>query len=254
METTYGDRDHRSWNASVDELIDAIAATHARGGNVVIPTFALERAQEVLYALSVGMEQGRLPRHLTAFLDSPMAISATEIFSRYPDALRAAFHAQLLRDDPFALPGLRMTRDASESMAINAIRGGAVIMAGSGMATGGRVRHHLRHNLWNPAASIVFVGYAAQGTLARLIIDGAKHVRLFDEDIQVRAQIHTINGFSAHAGQSELLAWLERCGKPRRVFLVHGDAERGMRAFSERLQQRRIPWQIPGAGEPIWLR
>ncbi|MGC9185893.1 MAG: MBL fold metallo-hydrolase RNA specificity domain-containing protein, partial [Thiomonas sp.] len=139
-------------------------------------------------------------------------------------------------------------------MAINAIRGGAVIMAGSGMATGGRVRHHLRHNLWNAAASIIFVGYAAGGTLARLIIDGAKHVRLFDEDIQVRAQIHTINGFSAHAGQSELLAWLARCGSPRKVFLVHGDNDRGMKAFSEQLQQRRIPWQIPGAGEPILLR
>ena len=254
METPYGDRDHRPWAASVDELIDAISATHARGGNVVIPTFALERAQEVLYALSVGMEQGSLPRHLTAFLDSPMAISATEIFTRYPEALRDSFNARLKTSDPFALPGLRMTRDAAESMAINTIRGGAVIMAGSGMATGGRVRHHLRHNLWNAAASIIFVGYAAGGTLARLIIDGAKHVRLFDEDIQVRAQIHTINGFSAHAGQSELLAWLARCGSPRKVFLVHGDNDRGMKAFSEQLQQRRIPWQIPGAGEPILLR
>lgn len=254
METTYGDRDHRAWDASVDELIDAISTTHARGGNVVIPTFALERAQEVLYALSVGMEQGRLPRHLTAFLDSPMAISATEIFTRYPEALRDSFNVRLKTSDPFALPGLRMTRDAAESMAINTIRGGAVIMAGSGMATGGRVRHHLRHNLWNAAASIIFVGYAAQGTLARLIIDGAKHVRLFDEDIQVRAQIHTINGFSAHAGQSELLSWLARCGSPRKVFLVHGDHERGMKAFGQQLQQRRMPWQIPGAGEPILLR
>ncbi|WP_298288567.1 MBL fold metallo-hydrolase [Thiomonas sp.] len=254
METTYGDRDHRPWAASVDELIAAIAATHARGGNVIIPTFALERAQEVLYALSLGMDQGRLPRHLTAFLDSPMAISATEIFTRYPDALRQSFAQRLQSNDPFALPGLRMTRDAAESMAINAIRGGVVIMAGSGMATGGRVRHHLRHNLWNAAASVIFVGYAAEGTLARLIIDGARHVRLFDEDIQVRAQIHTINGFSAHAGQSELLAWLARCGKPRKVFLVHGDDDRGMRVFSEQLQQRGVPWQIPGMGEPILLR
>ncbi|OIQ75423.1 ribonuclease [mine drainage metagenome] len=254
METTYGDRDHRPWSASIDELIDAIADTQRRGGNVVIPTFALERAQEVLNVLSEGMEQGRLPRHLVAFLDSPMAISATEIFTRYPEAMRASFIDRLRRIDPFALPGLRMTRDASESMAITSIRGGAVIMAGSGMATGGRVRHHLRHNLWNAAASVIFVGYAAQGTLARLIIDGAKRVRLFDEDIQVRAHIHTINGFSAHAGQSELLAWLARCGRPRQVFLVHGDYDGGMKAFSEQLQARQTPWQIPGAGEPILLR
>ncbi len=254
METTYGDRDHRGWGASIDELIDAVAATHTRGGNVVIPTFALERAQEVLNALSDGIEQSRLPRHLVAFLDSPMAISATEIFTRYPDALRASFAERLNAADPFAFPGLRMTRDASESMAINAIRGGAVILAGSGMATGGRVRHHLRHNLWNPAASVIFVGFAAAGTLARRIIDGARMVRLFDEEIHVRAHIHTINGFSAHAGQSELLGWLDRCGSPRKIFLVHGDYDGGMRAFSERLEGRRTPWQIPGAGEPILLR
>ncbi|MHB1669831.1 MAG: MBL fold metallo-hydrolase [Thiomonas sp.] len=254
METTYGDRDHRPWGASTLELIDAITDTQVRGGNVVIPTFALERAQEVLNTLSEGMERGMLPRHLAVFLDSPMAISATEIFSRYPEAMRASFIQRLHDADPFALPGLRMTRDASESMAINQIRGGAVIMAGSGMATGGRVRHHLRHNLWNAAASVIFVGYAAQGTLARLIIDGAKHVRLFDEDIRVRARIHTINGFSAHAGQAELLGWLARCGKPRKVFLVHGDEDRGMKVFSEQLQTRQLSWQIPGMGEPILLR
>ena len=254
METTYGDRDHRAWGASIDEFIDAVAATQTRGGNVVIPTFALERTQEVLNVLCQGIEQSRLPRHLVAFLDSPMAISATEIFTRYPEAMRPSFAERLRTVDPFAFAGLRMTRDASESMAINAIRGGAVIMAGSGMATGGRVRHHLRHNLWNPAASVIFVGYAAQGTLARLIIDGAKMVRLFDEEVQVRARIHTINGFSAHAGQSELLAWLGRCGEPRRVFLVHGDYDRGMRAFSEQLERRKTPWQIPGAGEAILLR
>ncbi len=254
METTYGDRDHRPWDESIDELIDAVSETHARGGNVVIPTFALERAQEVLYGLSEGIARRRLPAHMVVFLDSPMAISATEVFTRYPEAMRAGFPARLHDVSPFDLPGLRMTRDASESVAINTIRGGAVIMAGSGMATGGRVRHHLRHNLWGAANSVVFVGYAAQGTLARLIIDGARSVRLFDEQIQVRARIHTINGFSAHAGQGELLAWLGRCGKPDRVFLVHGDFERGMRVFGEQLQSRQQPWQIPGAGEPILLR
>ena len=253
METTYGDRDHRAWSASIDELIEAVATTQARGGNVVIPTFALERAQDVLYALSVGIAQRRLPRHLAVFLDSPMAISATEIFVRYPQAMRTDFRASLQDHDPFALPGLHMTRETAESMAINTLRGGAVILAGSGMATGGRVRHHLRHNLGHANASILFVGYAANGTLARRIIDGARQVHLFDEDIPVRAQIHTINGFSAHAGQTELLDWLSRCGSPRKVFLVHGDEDRGMRGFAEQLQKRGQPWHMPAPGETIEL-
>jgi metallo-beta-lactamase family protein len=254
METTYGDRDHRDWQASVDELIDAVADAHARGGNVVIPTFALERAQEVLFALGEGIARQRLPRHLAVFLDSPMAISATEVFQRYPGAMREDFGRRLHHADPFALEGLRMTRDAADSMAINNIRGGAVIMAGSGMGTGGRVRHHLRHNLWNESSSVIFVGYAAQGTLARIIIDGARRVRLFDEDIQVRARVHTINGFSAHAGRSELLAWLRRCGSPRQVVLVHGDLDGGMRAFADTLEAQRVPCRIAGAGEPMLLR
>ena len=253
METTYGDRDHRPWQASVDELVQAVAITLQRGGNVIIPTFALERAQEVLYALYSGIRAGALPQRLPVFLDSPMAISATEIFLAHRDALRASFVEELTQHDPLQLLGLRMTRETAESMAINQIRGGAVIMAGSGMATGGRVRHHLRHNLWHADNSIVFVGYAARGTPARQIIDGARQIRLFGDDIMVRAQIHTINGFSAHAGRSELLAWLRRCGQPRRVLLVHGDYERGMPAFGALLDREGYAWQMPGAGEPILL-
>ena len=254
METTYGDRDHRDWQASSEELVQAVSDTLGRGGNVVVPTFALERAQELLYVLARAVERGQLPRHLPVFLDSPMAISATEIFLRYPRCLRPEFSARLHGPDPLQLPGLRLTRETAESMAINTIRGGAVIMAGSGMCSGGRVRHHLRHNLGNQSNSVVFVGFAAQGTLARRIIDGARQVRLFDEDVEVRARIHTINGFSAHAGCSELLAWLKACGRTRRVFLVHGDLDTGMRAFAQRLEQAGIAHQIPGAGEPILLR
>ncbi len=254
METTYGDRDHRSWQDSADELVRAVADTHARGGNVIIPSFALERTQEVLYVLAQAVHESRLPRHLAVFLDSPMAISATEIFLRYPECLRPGFAQRLHGEDPLDLPGLRMTRDASDSMAINTIRGGAVIMAGSGMCTGGRVRHHLRHNLASEAASVVFVGFAAQGTLARRIIDGARRVRMFDEDIEVRARVHTINGFSAHAGRSELLSWLRACGRVQRVFLVHGDFDTAMQSFADELQRLGIGHQIPGAGEPILLR
>ncbi len=239
METTYGDRLHRPLGPSVEELYGAITDTFARGGNVIIPTFALERAQELLYFLREGVEKGRLPHATPVFLDSPMALTATEIFGRHPECYDAATRA-LFREarDPFHLPGLRLTRQASESMAINRIRGGAIIMAGSGMCTGGRVRHHLRHHLGRAESSVVFVGYAARGTLARHIIDGARTVSIFGEEIPVRARIHTINGFSAHADQAELLAWHERVA-PERTFLVHGDQE-AMQHFDRQLRRSRV--------------
>lgn len=148
---------------------------------------------------------------------------------------------ELTRDggDPFELPGLRFTRDAAASMAINEIDSGAIIMAGSGMCTGGRVRHHLKRNLWRERAGVVFVGYAAQGTLARRIIDGAKEVRIFGEGIPVRASIHTIGGFSAYADQAELLDWQGRTGRPQTTLLVHGDPE-AMQAFAARLEHTRV--------------
>jgi metallo-beta-lactamase family protein len=224
MESTYGDRDHRSLAASVAEFHAAVAAAEARGGNVVIPTFALERAQELLFFLREGMEAGKVPRSLRVFLDSPMAISATELFRRHPEAMKPELGAMFGKGrDPFRLPELHFTRDASESMALNRIRSGAVIMAGSGMATGGRVRHHLRHNLAHGDCSVIFVGFAAEGTLARIIIDGARSVKLFGEEIPVRARIHTINGFSAHAGRSDLIDWHRRTGRPEVTFLVHGE-------------------------------
>lgn len=232
METTYGDRDHRPLEASVDEFHDAVRSAHGRGGNVVIPTFALERAQELIWYLREGMEQGKLPEGLRVFLDSPMAISATRIFERHPEALRPEV-AEMIHagHDPFGLPDLHFTRETQDSMALNNIRSGAVIMAGSGMATGGRVRHHLRHNLPHSDCSVVFVGFAAEGTLARIIIDGAKSVKLFGKEIPVRAQVHTINGFSAHAGRRDLVAWHKACGKVGRTFLVHGE-ENAMHAFA----------------------
>jgi metallo-beta-lactamase family protein len=235
MEATYGDRLHRSYAASVEELDDAIAATLARGGNVLIPTFALERTQEILYCLHQAIANGRLRRSLAVFLDSPMAISATEIFARHPEARSSAVDAALsARQDPFDIPGLQMTRETAESKAINRITGGAVILAGAGMCTGGRIRHHLVHNLSNRNASVIFVGFAAEGTPARRIIDGARSITLFGEDVAVRARIHTINGFSAHAGQRELLAWHRRINGVRETFLVHAE-ESVMEAFASHL-------------------
>ncbi len=239
METTYGDRLHKPLGPSVDELYEAITDTFRRGGNAIIPTFALERAQELLFYLREGVEAGRLESSMPVFLDSPMAISATEIFKRHPECYDEESR-ELFREgrDPFHLPGLRFTRQATESMAINRIAGGAVVMAGSGMCTGGRVRHHLRHHLGRAQSSVIFVGYAANGTLARHIIDGAKTVSIYGEQIPVRARIHTINGFSAHADQAELLAWHDRTS-PATTFLVHGDPE-VMAHFAKRLKDTRV--------------
>jgi len=248
METTYGDRLHRALQPSIDEFYDALDQTFKRGGNVVIPTFALERAQELLYVLREGVDSGRLPRLMPTFLDSPMAISATEIFRRHPEC----FEPEIAREfadgrDPFQLPNLHFTRDTADSMAINRFDGGAVILAGSGMCTGGRVRHHLRHNLWCERCSVVFVGFAARGTLARSIIDGAKSVRIFGEDVRVRAHIHTINGFSAHADRDELLAW-HAALKPETTILVHGEEE-VMSRFAEQLRGTRV--FMPSLGDSI---
>jgi len=240
METTYGDRRHKAIAPSVEELYAAIADTFRRGGNVIIPTFALERAQEVLYYLRQGVKEERLPASMQVFLDSPMAISATEIFEHHPECYDAGiaklFHQN---DDPFDLPGLHLTRETAESIALNRITGGAVIMAGSGMCTGGRVRHHLKHHLWRHDSSVVFVGYAANGTLARRIIDGAATVRVYGEEIPVHASVYTINGFSAHADRDELLAWHKRINGVQRTFLVHGE-EDAMQRFAGALTGGRI--------------
>jgi metallo-beta-lactamase family protein len=239
IETTYGDRLHKPKDASIDELYRTISDTLGRGGNVIIPTFAIERAQELLWVFNQGIEKNRLPPTMQVFLDSPMAISATEIFAHHPECLQPEA-ARLLRKghDPFALPGLHVTRERAESMALNNVRGGAIIMAGAGMATGGRVRHHLKHNISREQCSVIFVGFAAKGTLARQIIDGQNPVRILGDDIPVRARIHTINGFSAHADQAELLKWHGDTGAAR-TFLTHGE-EAVMQAFASRLGKTQV--------------
>ena len=240
METTYGDRQHKQLEPSIEEFYTAINDTLARGGNVIIPTFALERAQELLFYLHAGKTQGALPDFLQVFLDSPMAISATEIFRRHPECYDEHTASLFARGhDPFRFSGLHFTRETAESMAINQISGGAVIMAGSGMCTGGRIRHHLKRHLGHSQSSIVFVGYAARGTLARRIVDGAKSVSIFGDQYPVRAEIYTIGGFSAHAGQAELLAWHQQTGNPDKTFLVHGEKD-SMTAFSQLLKNTRV--------------
>jgi metallo-beta-lactamase family protein len=250
IETTYGDRLHKPLGPSIEEFYGAITDTFRRGGNVVIPTFALERAQELLSVLHHGIETGRLAKTIQVFLDSPMAISATEVFKRFPESLDDAT-AKLIAagGDPLALPGLHLTRTSADSMAINTIRGGAIIMAGSGMCTGGRIRHHLKHNLEHGNASVVFVGYQSVGTLGRQIVDGAKRVRVLGEDTAVRARVYTINGFSAHADQAELVTWHRHTGAPR-TFLTHGE-ETTMGKFAALLSGTKV--EMPALGESFEL-
>ncbi len=245
LESTYGNRAHPSLAASVVELKEAILDTLERGGNVVIPTFALERAQDLLYYLRELEEQRELPRYLSVFLDSPMAISATEVFRRHPENCNPETR-HLFQDgnDPFSVSGLHFTRDTAESISINHLRSGAVIMAGSGMATGGRVLHHLRYNLWRKESSVVFVGYASEGTLARRIIDGQNPVHIYGEEVRVAARIYTIDGFSAHADQQELLDWYCDSGTPAITFLVHGE-EAGRTALAQVLRGQGLRVEAP---------
>jgi metallo-beta-lactamase family protein len=250
METTYGDRLHRPIDASVAELEQSIGDALRRGGNVVIPTFALERAQEILFFLKAAMDGGRLPDTLKVFLDSPQAIAATALFRKHPESLSTTAAARFASgDDPLAPPGLECTRDRAASQSINNVRSGALVLAGSGMATGGRVLYHLRRELPRAESTVVFVGYAADGTPARQIIDGARSVRLLNENVSIRARIHTINGFSAHADRDELLAWHARVA-PQRTFLVHGEMAT-MQSFAARLPKG--PIDLPVAGQSFDL-
>ncbi len=226
MESTYGDRDHKGEEDSLNEMAEAIQYSCARGEKIIIPAFAVERTQEMLYSLYLLSRDGRLPKDIPVILDSPLAIKATEIFGRYRSYLDAETRSLLKNgEDPLDLPQLQFSSSTEQSMQINEMKGSAIVISASGMANAGRIRHHLRHNLWRPGASIVFVGYQAQGTPGRKIIEGAKKIRIFNEDIAVKAKVWTIGGFSAHAGQSQLLDWLGHFqNKTMPVFLVHGES------------------------------
>lgn len=226
IESTYGNRLHESFDDRVGKLHSIIENTVRRGGNVIIPSFAVGRTQELLYHLNGLKENGKL-KDVKVFIDSPMAISATQIFVDNPQCYDEET-VKLLKsgDNPFEFDDLYFTRTAEESMEINKIKGGAVIISASGMCEAGRIKHHLKYNLWRPEASVVFVGYQAQGTLGRLIEDGAKKVKILGDEIGVLAEIHRIEGFSGHADRDGLLKWLEGFDvKPKKVFVVHGEKD-----------------------------
>lgn len=245
MESTYGDRDHKSMDATLEEFSQIIQESAESGGNVIIPSFAVGRTQELLFRLGELYHQGKL-KQSAVFLDSPMAIATTEIYHRFQDTFNSEDAHTLAQANAKSLhrwlPNLQYTRTSEESMALNRITGGAIIIAGSGMCTGGRVRHHLKHNLWRRDAHVLIVGYQAYGTLGRKLVDGAKQVSMFGEDIRVNAHIHTIGGFSAHAGQSQLIEWLSHFQSPRPdLYLVHGEQE-SKQVFQKELDKR-LGWK-----------
>ena len=244
-ETTYSDKNHLDLEDSIFELYSIISNTLDQGGNIYIPIFSIERAQEYLDYLREGIEHGFLPADLPVYLDSPMAIAATKIYRKHSNFLNTKTR-ELIRAgiDPFTLPNLKMTRTREESMAINDIRGGAVILSAAGMAEGGRIRHHIKHNIKRPECSFIFGNYAAKGTLSRQITDGAQTIHLFGKDVPVRAKIHHINGFSAHADQSGLLKWHRQTDKPDSTFFTHGELP-AMNAMKELLKARGCHVEIP---------
>ncbi|SOB57777.1 Beta-lactamase domain protein [Pseudodesulfovibrio profundus] len=227
IESTYGNRNHPAEEESLEQLAAAIEYSYSNREKVVIPAFAVERSQQIIYSLFLLSKQGRLPADMPVYLDSPLAIRATEIFRKHPEFYDEQTQEFIKNGDhPLDLPNLHFTESKEQSQAINESKGPAVVISASGMANAGRIKHHLRHNLWKAGASVVFVGWQGVGTPGRKILGGAKKIRIFGEEVAINAKVFTINGFSGHAGQDDLMDWLGTMrGKSVKVFLVHGEAE-----------------------------
>ncbi len=254
VESTYGDRNHKSAADSEIELLDAVTSAVRAGEKVIIPAFAVERTQELIYILSKLRRRGLLPE-VPVYLDSPLAIAVTKIFRKHPQCFDEEMKELIAcGQDPLDLPGLKFSQTPEESQAINRLAGPAIVIAGSGMCNAGRIKHHLKHNLWRPGASIVFVGYQAEGTPGRLIVDGAQSVRLFGEPVAVRAKVYTIGGFSAHADQRELIEWVRNFRNPSlQIFVIHGE-EKSSLAFARVLrEQLKLSVRVPTYQETLQL-
>ncbi len=243
IESTYGDRTHDDTEDIPGKLTTLINETNNAGGNIVVPSFAIERAQELLYYMNGLLLENRI-HHMMVFLDSPMAVQVTEVFRNHPDLFDKEM-ARLVKQgrSPFDFPGLVMATSVEQSKAINHIKGTSMIIAGSGMCTGGRIKHHLVTNISRPESTILFVGYQAPDTLGRIIIGGAKEVRILGQQHKVKARVDKIGGFSAHADKNELLDWItELIQAPRQVFVTHGEEETALK-FGDSLRQK-TGWNV----------
>lgn len=247
LESTYGDRLHQQNSSRMAQLQEAIEFTYKKGGNLVIPAFAVERTQDLLYDLNVLYKDNKLPKDMKIFIDSPLAIAATEIFRHsvecYDDDM-----LELLREgiDPFRMPNLSFARTQEDSVRLNELPGKSIIISASGMCDAGRIKHHLKHNLWRPESTVLIVGYQAQGTLGRRLLEGEKKVKIHGEEVTVKADIRQIDSYSAHADQAGIVTWLKQFTTlPKRVFLVHGE-EKSLAVLGDLIQQQfGVPVQIP---------
>lgn len=253
METTYGDRLHKNIDEQLEQLVFIIKDTFKRGGNVVIPSFAVGRTQELLFALKKHLDSEKL-KDLLVYVDSPLAMESTKIFHKYSKYYDGEAKKYIdSGSDPLEFEGLQFTQSPEESASINKIQSGAIIISASGMCDAGRIKHHLKHNLWRKESSIVFVGYQAEGTLGRIILDGAKKVKIFGEEIAVNASIYSLQGLSGHADRQGLADWLESFQeKPKEVLLVHGDEE-AQKSFKEMIKARGYNARIIELGDKYYI-
>jgi metallo-beta-lactamase family protein len=243
MESTYGDRTHEDRQESIDVLAETINDTVKSGGNIVMPAFVVERSQDILYYLNKLLDSGRIP-HLAVFLDSPMAVRVTEVFERHSELFDEEAVQTLLGDHSFFnFSRLHLVSSIAESKSINYIKGTIIIMAGSGMCTGGRIKHHLAANISRKESTILFTGYQAEATLGRLIVSGEQEVRILGKMYQVKAKIVQIDGFSSHADKNDLLNWLSALQKPpRHIFVTHGEVEAASK-FADAVKASK-GWQV----------
>jgi metallo-beta-lactamase family protein len=255
MESTYGDRDHRSLEATREELLEILLESQRVGAKVLIPAFAVGRTQDLIFHMGEFIRAGRIS-NLNVYIDSPMATETSDLYKRYREVYdERAVELLTGGGSPLAFPGLKYVRSMEESKRLNSASGCMVIIAASGMASGGRIVHHLRHNIYKPETHVVIVGYQGQGTLGRKLVDGAKRVRILGEDVIVQAKIHTLGGFSAHAGQSGLLTWATPLAKSKpTVYLTHG--ENGPRTALKQKLESTLGFtnvQMPNFGEVVTL-